>query len=74
MRRRASLRFKVSIPRQLLLLLALSVGVTLITAIAYHFALQSSMLDSSAVTRSAVSRLTQSYDMLDRLSKSQGDL
>jgi methyl-accepting chemotaxis protein len=64
----------LSIPRQLLLLIALAVGVTLFAAGTYHLAMQRSMTSSATVTQTAIAGLTRSYDLLARLSDSQGDL
>ncbi len=60
-----------SIPRQLLLLLTLAVGVTVLATAAFYQTLQSSLKNSSALTRSAVKNLGGSYDLLARLSATQ---
>ena len=64
----------LSIPRQLLLLIALSVGVTLAASIAYHLALQRSLQNAATVTQTAITELTRSYDLLARLSGAQAGL
>ncbi len=64
----------LSIPRQLLLLIALAAGVTLFSAGTYHLAMQRSMTHAAALTRDATTGMTRSYDLLARLSDAQGDL
>jgi hypothetical protein len=64
----------LSLPRQLLLLIGLSVGVTLVASGTYHLALQRSMKNAAAVTQAATMGLAQSYDLLVRLSALQDAL
>jgi len=64
----------LSIPRQLLLLVGLAIGVTLVAAGTYHLALQGSLKDSATVTQATMSGLARSYDLLARLSASQSAL
>ncbi len=64
----------LSLPRQLLLLIGVSVGVTLFASIAYHLTLQKSLTESAALTKQATSDLTRSYDLLAKLSGTQSAL
>ncbi len=55
---------QLSIPRQLLLLIGLSVSVTFFAALTYHLTLQQSLKNAASVTQTAVTGLTRSYHLL----------
>jgi hypothetical protein len=65
---------KLSIPRQLLLLVTVSVGVTLLSSFVCYLALSRSQKDSAALTQSAMTGLSRSYVLLSRLAGAQGAL
>ena len=60
-----------NIPRQLLFLLGLSVGVTLLASAAFYVTLQRSVGQSSTLTRTTVAEMDNSYELLARLSAIQ---
>ncbi len=64
----------MSLPRQLLLLMVLSTGVTLFAALSYHLTLQRSLQSAAAVTQTAIRGMTRSHDLLTQLSTSQSAL
>ncbi|HEY9172752.1 MAG TPA: methyl-accepting chemotaxis protein, partial [Verrucomicrobiae bacterium] len=61
----------LSLPRQLLLLLSLSVGVTLLASAVYFVTLRGVLNDSAKLTQTAMTDLTRSQDLLARLSATQ---
>jgi methyl-accepting chemotaxis protein len=64
----------LSLPRQLLLLIGLSLGVTLFASGTYHLAMQRSMKNAAKVTQTAMSGLARSYELLARLCATQAAL
>lgn len=64
----------LSLPRQLLFLLVVSVGVTLAASVVYFATLRQTLKESSELTHSVISGLTRSQNLLDRLSSTQSAL
>jgi methyl-accepting chemotaxis protein len=63
---------KLSVPRQLVMLLSLAVGVTIVASLTYYETLSRSMKASAALTQTTVAQLGRSYDLLAKLSSVQG--
>lgn len=61
----------LSIPRQMLLLVTVLVGVTVVTSFTSYTALRRSLGDSAALTRRVMADMKQSYDLLSQLSEAQ---
>ncbi len=63
-----------SIPRQLLLLLSLAIGVAVFTSAAFYSTLKKSLKDSTLMTRSVMEELDGNYELLSRFSAGQSAL
>ena len=63
-----------SIPRQLLILLSLAVGVAVLAAAVLYGTLQQSLRDSARVTRTAITSLDGNYTLLAKLAQLQSSV